>query len=153
MGIIEKIKLLFKVKGPLTEIAGEVTKIKSGYKTLTFWATILASAISLVSGLAGFIPPVAALIATTVITAAYNIVRAIQNSNVPGVDPLFQSSRFWIGILGILSNAVMQLQHGGINPEWLVTLNGILAAVMAGAQNLGAQQPGTSPAPTQSTQG
>lgn len=141
MTIIEKIKLLFKVKGPLTEIAGEVKNIKSGYKTLGFWATIIGGFVSLVAGLAGFIPATTALIVTTVLTAAYNIIRSIQNSNVPGVDPLFQSTRFWTGILGIVSNSVVALQQGGVNPEWLVTLNGILAAVMAGAQNIGAQQP------------
>lgn len=141
MTLIEKIKLLFKVKQPLTDIVTQVKEVKKGYKTTGFWLTLIGGFLSLVGSFAGFIPANVALIITTVLTMFYNIIRALQNTNVPGVEPLFQSTRFWVGIMGIISNAIVALQQGGVNPEWFVMLNTILAAVMAGAQNLGAQQP------------
>jgi hypothetical protein len=141
MTIIEKIKLLFAAKTPITELVNEAKQIKSGYKTVSFWVTVVASISSLVAALTGFIPVTAALIASTAITVVYNVLRAIQNAGVDGTVPLFQSSRFWVGILGIVLAGLTQLQTGGIDPKWVQASIAIIGAVMAGAQSLGAQQP------------
>lgn len=141
MGIIDKIKLLFKVKGPVTEIVNEAKQIKSGWKTGEFWVTVLASIGALVAAIQGFIPATIALIISTAVTVLYNILRAFQNAGVDGTTPLFQSTRFWVGILGIVLAGLTQLQTGGIDPKWIESAIAIIGAVMAGAQNLGANQP------------
>lgn len=141
MTIIEKIKLLFAAKQPITEIVNEAKQIKAGYKTVSFWVTVVASISSLVAALTGFIPVTAGLIASTVITVAYNILRALQNAGVDGTTPVFQSSRFWVGILGIVLAGLTQLKTGGIDPKWIESAIAIIGAVMAGSQSLGANQP------------
>jgi hypothetical protein len=71
----------------------------------------------------------------------YNILRAAENANVDGVDPVFQSTRFWVGVLAIVSGGLSKLVGDGFDSEWLITANTILAGVMAGAQSIGAAQP------------
>ena len=141
MSLIDKIKLLFKVRQPVTELINEGKQISTGYKTLAFWATVLITIGSAITALAGIIPAVPALIAGTAVTLVYNIIRAFQNADTVGVTPVFQSTRFWTGILSIVSMAIVSLQTGGINPAWLASLSGLIGTVMAMAQNLGAQQP------------
>lgn len=141
MSLVDKIKLIFSARQPATELFNEVKEIKSGWKTLGFWVTVLATLGSLAAAIAGFLPAATALIITTAITVLYNIGRAIQNADSQGVQPVIQSTRFWVGILGIVSTGIVSLQTGGINPQWLVTASAIIAAVMAAAQSVGAQQP------------
>lgn len=141
MSLIEKIKLLFAVKGPASKLAKDIQQIKTGWKTVEFWVTVIGSAISVATAAAGFLPATTALIITTALTAAYNILRAFQNAGVEGVTPVFQSTRFYTTVIGILSAGFVALQTGGINPLWVQSAISILAAVGAGAQALGAQQP------------
>lgn len=143
MNIYEKVKLLFVARKPVTEVINQVKGIKAGYRTLGFWITLVGSLVSLAGATSGFLPVTTALIITTALTAGYNILRSLQNADAPGTQPVFQSTRFWIGILGIVSNAIASLQAGGINPEWIISANGIIAAIMAGAQSVGAEQPAT----------
>jgi hypothetical protein len=141
MSLVDKIKLLFVAKKPVTEIVGELKQIKTGYKTVSFWVTLVGSLVSLGATVSGFLPATYALIITTVLTAGYNILRGIQNAGVDGNTPITQSTRFWMGLLGIVANALTSLQTGGVNPQWLLSANAFIAAIMSAAQNIGATQP------------
>jgi hypothetical protein len=141
MTIIEKIKLLFAVKKPVTALVNDVKQIKSGYKTLTFWVTIIGGLISVCSALAGFIPPTIALIISTALGVLYNIVRALQNAGVDGVTPVAQSTRFLVMVAGIVYAGLLSLKAGGVDPKWVETAIAILGAIGAASQSLGAQQP------------
>ena len=141
MNIVEKIKLLFAIKKPVTELVNEAKQIKSGFKTWEFWGTILGCLISVSTALAGFIPATTALIISTALTVLYNIVRAFQNSGVDGVTPVAQSTRFIAMLAGIISAGLLSLKNGGVNPEWITTAISILAAIGAASQSLGATQP------------
>jgi hypothetical protein len=141
MNIIEKIKLLLRIRKPAEELAGELKGIKAGYKTLPFWVSVLATLGTLAATLTGYIPVTTALIISTVVGCLYNILRAIQNAQVEGVQHPLQSTRFWVGLLTIVTASIESLKSGGINPAWLATATTIIAAVMAAAQSVGAKQP------------
>jgi ABC-type amino acid transport system permease subunit len=138
MSLIEKIKLLFAIRKPVTDLANGVKEIKKGWKTLGFWATVLGSLISVATAVAGFIPGSLALMITTGLTVAYNLVRSFQNAGTDGVTPIVQSTRFLTLIVGILSAGLLSLKSGGIDPHWVEAAIGILAAVGAACQSLGA---------------
>lgn len=141
MGLIEKLKLLFKARQPLTDIITEVKEIKAGYKTLPFWITLLGTLLTLVAALQGVIPASAALVVTTILTFLYNVLRGATKANVPGQKPVLQTTEFWIGVLGFLSTAITTLQSGGVNPAWMTTAMAVIGMAMAAAQNLAGQQP------------
>ena len=141
MTIVEKIKLLFAVRKPVGDLVVQVKQVKAGWKTPGFWVAVLGTLLALAGAVSSFIPATAALIVSTVLTLGYNVLRAYQNAAVPGVCPPFQSSRFWVGVLGMASASIMALQQGGVNPEWFTVAISILGAVMAAAQSIGAQQP------------
>lgn len=145
MGLIEKLKLLFKARQPITDIITELKSVKAGYKTAAFWISVLLSLISLAGALQGVIPVTIALIATTVITLAYNILRGAIKSQVPGQPPFFQTSEFWLSVLGSVSAAIVALQAGGVNPAWFkeaLGAIGIILTSLGASQNLAGQQPG-----------
>lgn len=141
MNLIQKIKLLFAVKKPATELVEKVKEIKKGYKTLGFWISVFASIVSVATAIQGFIPASTALIIVVAANVLYNMLRAFQNSEVTGVEPVLTSTRFWVGILGLVSAGLIQLQAGGVNPEWVTVSLSIIGAIMTAAQAVGAQQP------------
>jgi hypothetical protein len=54
LNIIEKIKLLFRVKNAVQNIKG--AKMKSGFLTSEFWLTVVGQAVPIVLALWGYIP-------------------------------------------------------------------------------------------------
>ena len=141
MGLIDKLKLLFRARQPVTDLIQEVKNAKAGWKTWTFWLSVLATVGELIAALQGIIPVTAELIASTAITAIYNILRGATKASVPGTKPVLQTSEFWLGALTEISNAFVSLKTGGVNPTWMTTANGVVAAAMVFAQNLAGQQP------------
>lgn len=141
MGFIEKLKLLFKARKPVTDIINEVKQVKSGYKTIQFWVTVLGSGVSLIGALNGFIPASVALIASTALVTFYNILRGATKADIPGTKPILQTTEFWVSVLSQLAAAIVALQSGGINPAWFATASMIISAAMAAGQNLAGQQP------------
>ena len=141
MSLIEKIKLLFKIKDPALKLIDGVKQFKSGYKTVTFWMTLLSGVLTLVGALKGFIPPEAALVVTVVLTAFYNFIRGFEKMDQNALRPMIRSTEFWAGVLGLVSTAIVNIQTGGVNPAWLVSMQSAIAAAMAGAQALGNQMP------------
>jgi hypothetical protein len=139
--IISKMKLLIKVREPITTLFTQVKEAKRGYRTMAFWVSVLGTLISLVGALNGVIPPQIAIIITTILTAIYNIIRGTEKSEETGVRPLLKSTEFWQGALGEISNSIVQMQTAGVNPEWFHMATGIIGMSMAIAQNLGAHQP------------
>lgn len=141
MGMIEKLKLLFKARKPLTDLVNEAKEFKSGYKTVSFWMTILGTLGALLAALNGAMPPVAFVIASTALAVLYNIARGLAKADQVGVKPVLQSTEFWVGVLSALSAGIVSLQQGGVNPAWIVTAQTLIASVMAFAQNLAGNQP------------
>lgn len=141
MTIMEKIKLLIKIRKPASQLAEEIEKSKDKYKTISFWMTILLGLSACVASVEGMIPPKIGLISTIALGCIYNILRAIKNAQIEGVTPAIHSTRFWVGILSIISAALIALQSGGISSEWLKTSVSIMGGIMAIAQALGTKQP------------
>lgn len=142
MGLIEKLKLLFKVRKPATDIINQVANVKSGWKTWQFWATFVGSLGALAASLKGIIPLEGSLITTTALTFLYNVLRGATKADVVGVKPLLQTSEFWISILGYAQTALLALQTGGIDPKWVMASSAFITAALGMGQNLAGQQPG-----------
>lgn len=147
MGIIEKIKLLFKASKPIGQFIGQVKGARMKYKTIPFWISLSGSGLSLIAALNGFIPVTAALIATAILTAAYNILRGLDKVNQEGIKPVLKTTEFWLGAGAIISAQLVNLQTAGISSGALVVAQTIIAAAMAAAQNLAAHQPSELPPP------
>ena len=141
MSIFEKLKLLFKVREPAGALLDHVGNLKRGYAKISFWVSFLGTLLATVGALQGFLPPEFALVANTVLTAFYNILRGLDKVEEPGTRPAFQSTEFWQGAAGILSNAIVQMQTGGVDSAYFHSAQAFLATVMGASQNLGARQP------------
>ena len=80
VNIIQKVKLLFQVKGYVEEDlkgAKAMNGTKPGWKTTEFWLTV-ANQVAMVWGsVSGFVPPKYAIIASAVGTCAYTILRTL----------------------------------------------------------------------------
>ncbi len=141
MSIIEKVKLLIKIRKPASDLVEEIEKKKDNYKSVAFWMTVILGIISCVASLEGLIPARIGVISTIALGCVYNILRAIKNAQIEGVTPTIRSTRFWIGIISILSASLISLQSGGISDEWVKTAIAVMGGVMAIAQALGAKEP------------
>lgn len=148
MNIFQKLKALIAVRKPAQELITNVKEIQRGYKTFAFWLTLVGSVMSVVGAISGLLPIPAALIATTTLTVLYNVLRGLLKADETGVQPILQSTEFWIGLLNQVSMGIVSLQHGGINPEWFATTTTVIGGVMTIAQNLAAQHPATTAVPT-----
>lgn len=141
MTLMEKVKLVFKAREPLQDLIREAKEVKRGYKTFSFWFTIVGCLISLVAAIAGYIPGTVGIILTTGLTALYSILRGLKKADEVGVRPIFLSTEFWISVLSSISNAFVGLQQGGVNPEWIVTAQMVITVILGAAQNLAGNQP------------
>ena len=141
MGLIEKIKLLFKAQKPVGEFITQVKGARLKYKTIPFWVTLLGTGISLVGAVQGVIPATTAVVVSSLLTAAYNILRGADKMNQEGVKPPFRSTEFWLGALGIVGASLTEIQTAGVQSNVLTSCLALIAGAMAAAQNLGAQQP------------
>lgn len=141
MSLIDKIKLLFAIRKPVEDLAGEVKTLKSGWKTVGFWVTVLGTLVTIGTSLAGFLPASTALIISTVLTVLYNIVRSIQAAQVEGTTTWYKSTKFYVGLLGIVAAALEAFKTGGINPAWMVSASGLIGTIMALSQSVAASNP------------
>ncbi len=141
MGLIEKLKLLFKARQPATDIINEVKTLKSGWKSWQAWATIFGSLLSLAAVFEGVLPKSTALIIVVALTFLYNIFRGAAKADVPSQKPFFKTSEWWITVGTYAMTAITMLQTGGVNPNWLATAGIVLGMAMGAGQNLAGQQP------------
>lgn len=138
---LEAVKALFVARQPLTDLVNEVKDVKRGYKTVGFYVTLLGTLGTLAAALSGYLSPVAALEITTALGVAYNLARGAAKMDEVGVRPVLGSTEFWIGVLTSLSNGLVALKTGGINPQWAIEAQGMIGVAMTTAQSLGATQP------------
>jgi len=134
-----KLKLAWKGR----EILGQVTQAAAGYKTLSFWVTLLGSLITYMAALKEIIPPTAALVITSVLVAVYNVARGVEKGGLTGVKPWYKTTEFWLGLGGQASNAMVTIQTGGVSTDTLVKANGILTALMVFGNSLATVPPAT----------
>lgn len=139
--VINVIRVLFAVRKPLADIAGQAKEIKRGWKTPAFWVTLLGSLLAAVAALQGVIPATAALVAVSILTAVYNIVRGVKKSEESGARGIFRTTEFWMAALGEVSKAIVAMQTGGVNPEFFAALTSLVAVATTVAQNLAAREP------------
>lgn len=141
LGMIAKLKLLFTLKGPVGDLIGEIKDVKRGYKTVHFWATVLGILGVIALKLTSVMAPHVAIVLVAALAALYNIARALEKADVVGFRPVFKSTEFWVGVGAIVTTALSNLKSGGVDAPWIESAIGLLAAIMAAAQNLGQQQP------------
>lgn len=136
MSLIEKIKLLFKVQGPITQISREVKDATKTRKWLHFTVTLLGILASTAATLTGVIPPQAQLIVTTVLQALYNIMRGIDKVDATEVKGTLRTTEFWLTALAEVQKGIVATQMGGVNPTWLAESSTIIGLALAAGQNL-----------------
>lgn len=146
LGFIDKIKLLFKMQKPLGELAKAGQDVKTGWKTLSFWVTFLGTLGSTAAALTGLIPAPAQLVITTVLQAAYNILRGAQKMESPTVKGFFTTTESWLSALAEIQKGLVAVEAGGIHPEWIGVATTIVGMSLAAGQNLAART--NPPAPT-----
>lgn len=147
MGLIEKLKLLFKIRKPLDGLVQSAKDAKAGWKTLKFWVTLTATLASTAAALTGIIPAPAQLIATTVIQAIYNILRGAEKMESAEVKGLATTTEFWLSTLTEIQKGLVAVETGGIHPEWIGIATAIVGASLAAGQNLAARTPAGTTAP------
>lgn len=76
MNIIEKVKMLFKLKKIFNQ-AKEVSKMKAGWKTTEFWLAVASVVISLWFTFQGMIPAELALKVMGAVAMVYQVARTI----------------------------------------------------------------------------
>lgn len=83
MGIIDKIKLLFKLNSIIeTEIKEiKLMDIKSGWKTSEFWSKVAAQAATIWAAVGGFVPAKYAIVVVAVAESIYTIARTVLKMN------------------------------------------------------------------------
>ncbi len=141
MGLIDKIKLLFKIQKPLGELAKLAPGVKTGWKTIGFWVTAIGTLLSTAAALAGIIPAPAQLIITTILTALYNILRGAEKMDSSDTKGIFTTTEFALTTLGEIQKGIVAAQTGGINPEWMATATTIVGMALAAGQNLASRTP------------
>jgi hypothetical protein len=142
MNIFAKLKLALAIRTPVTEVAGQLKQIKSGWKTLSFWVTLIGSLVSLAAAVKGFIPAEYSLIITTALVTVYNILRGLAKADSAVVTgPIWTSTETWMGILGQASAGILALQQGGINAKWMTVAASVIATAMTLSRDLRAIDP------------
>jgi hypothetical protein len=142
MNIFAKLKLALAIRGPATAVAGDLKAIKSGWKTVSFWVTLLGSLISLAAAVKGFIPANYSLMITTALVTVYNVLRGLAKADSSAVTgPMWATTEMWMGILGQVNAGILALQQGGINAKWETTAAAVIAVAMAFSRDLRALDP------------
>lgn len=141
MSLIQKLKLLIQIRKPAGEIADALQSVKKTKKYVAFAVTVLGSLITAVSALNGLIPPIYAIIATTALQAAYNIIRGLDKADSAEVKGTLRTTEFWMTGLNEVQKVFLATQTQGINPEWLAMSSTVVGMALAAGQNLAARTP------------
>lgn len=141
MNIIDKLKLVLKVRKPVAEVVGEVKDFKRGWKKLSFWVTLFGSLGALAASVQGFMPPEYALLINTALVTIYNILRGADKAMEASSQPTWKSTEVWMGLMGQLNNGVLALQQGGVNEKWVMASAAVLAAGMSLGRDLANLEP------------
>lgn len=77
MGIVNKIRLLLRLRKPAENLISEVSKVKSGYKSSEFWLTIVSNLVTIAGALNGILDAKTAAIVLAVLNGLYTVLRTI----------------------------------------------------------------------------
>jgi hypothetical protein len=144
LGFLAKLKLLFKIQKPAGELIKTVGQAKDetrGWRTIGFWITLVGTLSSTALALTGVIPAPAQLVATTILQAAYNILRGAQSANSSTAKGTFRTTEFWLSTLTEIQKGLVAVESGGIRPEWISSATAIVGASLAAGQNLAMRRP------------
>lgn len=83
MNLLSKLKLLWKVKKPVSNIAMEVSKMpKSGWRTTEFWLVIVSNLLTIAGALQGVIGAETAAVIVAVLNGIYGVLRTIAKKDL-----------------------------------------------------------------------
>lgn len=138
MGLINKVKALWAAR----RVVKNMSDIKRGWKTISFWMTLMANIVSLAGALQGLIPATTAAVFITAANAIYNILRGLSKSQENNVRGYWKTTEFWLAISGEISKGVVSLETGGISTPFLASLGTVTAGVIAINRDLANKLPG-----------
>lgn len=144
LGLFQKIKLLFKIQKPAGDFIKTVSGAKDeqrGWKTVGFWVTLVGTLSSTALALTGIIPAPAQLVVTTILQAAYNILRGAQSANSSTAKGTFTTTEFWLSTLTEIQKGLVAVETGGIHPQWMEAATAVVGATLAAGQNLAMRRP------------
>jgi hypothetical protein len=143
MKLMEKLKLLFKIKKPAGDLIDAVQEAKKTKKWIHFTVTVIGILITTAGALTGYIPPQTQLIITTILQALYNIIRGADKADNETVKGTFRTTEFWMTGLTEIQKLIVVSQDNmfGINPEWLAMSSTLIGMALAFGQNLAARAP------------
>jgi hypothetical protein len=138
--LIAKIKLLWKGR----TIATDLIDIKSKWRSVSFWVTLLGNVLSLVAILKGIVPAswaMGLMIANAALTSIYNYIRGLEKAQTDGVAPYKSASEFILAILTTANNAVIDIQTGGVHTPTLAATSIWLTHAVAAARDAANMRP------------
>jgi len=141
MGVVSKLKFIFKAAKPVGKFVDQIKGAKLKYKTIPFWIAVVGDIAAIAGAIKGLIPATVSVLVIGGLTALYNFLRGLDKMNQEGIKPAVWSTEFWVGILGLASAAIVDLQTAGVSGPILTSILGFIGTAMTIAQNLGAQQP------------
>lgn len=141
MNIIDKVKLLYKAREPVTEIIKEVSGAKDSWKTVRFWLSLIGSFMALASAIQGVIPVTVAVCISVGLTLIYNIFQALKDADKVGYSPIIKSTKFWSAVLTAISVFLTSLQTGGINPQWVTVAIGVIGFIVPISREIASNDP------------
>jgi hypothetical protein len=141
MGLIEKLKLLLKVKKPIGDVIDAAKEANKTKKWFSFVVTLVGTLATTAGALTGVIPPQAQLIAASVLQAIYNVIRGADKADQAEVKGTLRTTEFWLSGLTEVQKMFVALHTGGIDPVWMPTMTALVGAALAFGQNLAARAP------------
>ena len=138
MSIMQKLVLAWKGR----KVLASLSDAGKGFKKISFWVTLLGSLLSYMAALKELVPPTYALIITTVLTAAYNILRGMDKAvDDNPTKPWYRTTEDWLGIGAQIQNAIVTMQTGGVSTDFMLKMNTILTAAMMVGRDLAHVEP------------
>lgn len=138
IGWIGYFKMLFKGKAVVNEMVKQYKLAKdvhsrSSWKSVEFWATMLASLGAIATQAAGIIPPPLGLQIAAASSALYALSRGLAKYHDPmgGIKPGIATTETWANVLATIA-AILAGYQGTVSPD----VAAILAAVSAGAMTI-----------------
>jgi len=136
MGLIEKLKLLFKVKKPVEDVIDAAKAASKTRKWFSFVVTLVGTLGTTAAALTGVIPPQAQLVAVTVLQSLYNILRGADKAETSEIKGTLRTTEFWLTGLSEIQKTFVAFQTGGWYPEWMATATTVTGMALAAGQNL-----------------
>lgn len=142
MGLWEKIKLLFKIKGPAGDAVDAFKDAKKTKKWFHFAVTIIGVLATTVLALNGIIPPELQNIISSFLQALYNFIRGADKASDDEIKGTFRTTEFWLSGITEFQKAVVASKTGNVTPHWVALFGTILdMGALALGQNLSSRAP------------